>query len=89
MVNLEMDNIRKNIMPILALIWSVVGLLIFILIGLGLFEVNDSVLMLIINMISNPVLLILGYYFGSSEQLKLNEERNKEPNILQTHSETK
>jgi len=68
-----MRNLNKYIMSLLALIWTVLGFIVFLLIGLGLFVTENSITILIINMISNPIFLILGYYFGSSEQFKTSE----------------
>lgn len=65
----------KNIVPIIAIIWTVFAMVIFILVLDHKLEVDRGIVMLVINSVSNIVFMIVGYYFGSSEGSKYKTDK--------------
>ena len=68
-----MSKLRENISSIIALLWNVAAILIFVmLIRQGDKNIADTV--------KNIVILILGYYFGSTRTMneKIKNDMNKE-----------
>lgn len=60
----------KSIVPLLAITWTVFGMVIFVLVLVGKLSLDKGVMMLVINSVSNIVFMIIGYYFGSSQGSK-------------------
>lgn len=77
-----LNNVSDNIVAILAIWWSVVSTAIFILAGVGIFVAPSGVVMLILNACTGVVTLVLGFYFGSSNEknkkIKDNEIEQKQ-----------
>jgi hypothetical protein len=62
--------LSKNIVPILAINWTLFAMTIFILVLVGELNLDKGIIMLVINSVSNIIFMIIGYYFGSSKGSK-------------------
>lgn len=61
------DNwLHKNAAPVIALSYTGFSFLIYILVLTKQISATENVAFLIINSVTNIVMLIVGYYFGSS-----------------------
>lgn len=71
----EASWLVKNIVPLIAITWTVFGMTIFIMVLTHKLSIDKGIIMLVINSVSNIVFMIVGYYFGSSEGSKLKTEK--------------
>lgn len=62
--------LTKNIVAILALIWTTASIYIFYLALIGKITTEAQIVMLVVNSVTNIIMLIVGYFFGSSEKSK-------------------
>lgn len=62
--------LTKIIVPLLAIGWSVFAFTLYILLLTGAISNLESIQALVISSITNIVMLIIGYYFGSSKGSK-------------------
>ena len=67
--------ISKVIVPILALAWSAFAFTLYILLLMGKISSLESIQALVISSITNIVMLIIGYYFGSSQGSKDKQDK--------------
>ena len=64
----------KNIVPILAASWTLFTFTLYVMALTGNLHAKDTMQTLVINSITNVIMLIIGYYFGSSKGSK---DKNK------------
>ena len=64
----------KNIVPILAASWTLFTFTLYVMALTGNLQAKDTMQTLVINSITNVIMLIIGYYFGSSKGSK---DKNK------------
>lgn len=62
----EESFLQSNIAPVLALTWTIFTLCIFILVLTRIITATENVAFLIINSVTNIMMIIVGYFFGSS-----------------------
>ena len=65
----------KNIVPILAAAWTIFTFVLFILALTGHMEAKENMQFLVINSATNVVMLVVGYYFGSSNGSKMKQDQ--------------
>lgn len=70
-----MTFINEHIKAILAIIFSIGTFAIFVMAGTGMF-VSEQISHTLIQVLSGIIMLILGYYFGSSHQNNVNHNLN-------------
>lgn len=58
--------LQDNIVPLIAILYTVFSFTIYTLVLVHAISATENVAFLIINSITNVVMLIVGYYFGSS-----------------------
>jgi L-asparagine transporter-like permease len=68
-----MTYINEHIKAILAIIFSIGTFAIFVMAGVGMFT-SEQIAHTLIQVLSSIIMLILGYYFGSSHQNNVNHE---------------
>ncbi len=70
--------LHENTPPIIAIGYTAFSFIVYILVLTKVITASENVAFLIINSITNIVMLIVGYYFGSSAGSKAkSEELNK------------
>lgn len=58
--------LQKNIVPLLAIFWTIITVSVMVLVLLGTLVATEALVILIVNGLFNVVMLIIGFYFGSS-----------------------
>lgn len=66
--------LHENTAPVLAISYTAFSFLIYILVLTKQIQATENIAFLIINSITNIVMLIVGYYFGSSKGSKDKQE---------------
>lgn len=62
------DFLVRNIVPIIAITWTIFSMVIFTLVFVRKIEVTENMQFLIISTVGNILMLIIGYYFGSTSR---------------------
>jgi len=60
--------LTKNVAAIIALAYTAFNFVIYVMILVGTFKVDTNIAILIVNSITNIAMLIVGFYFGSSNR---------------------
>jgi len=74
--------LNNNIAPIIAIVYTLFSLTIYLLVLIHVISATENIAFLIINSITNIMMIIVGYFFGSSigskqKQVKLDERIEK------------
>lgn len=61
------DWFSRNIVGMLAVVWTLYSMFMYTMVLMGRVNTNDNVTLLVLNAVGNIAMLIVGYYFGSTE----------------------
>lgn len=64
------DWLGRNIVPLIAITWTSFSIVIFMLILFRKVMVSDNIAFLVMNTVGNILMLVVGYYFGSTASSK-------------------
>ena len=81
--------LSQNIVSVLAILWTLFTFYILKLVLLKEVKAAENITFLIINTVSNIIMIIIGYYFGSSsgskdKQITLDKVTENKPSAAQT-----
>lgn len=68
--------LSKNTASLIALIYTCFSIVLYILILVGHLKANENIAILIVNSVTNIIMLIVGFYYGSSERRRMQENRS-------------
>lgn len=61
------DWFSRNIVGLLAVVWTGFSMFMYTIVLLGKVDMHDNIKLLVINAVGNIAMLIVGYYFGSTD----------------------